>query len=512
MPTLYTALRAQHRQKLVAPKAQPLPKLAKPAKTEHPLLRTEQQMVVNYAIGVPVTDKRRLPAKRVVVVGAGLAGLCAAYELHGLKSSYDVTVYEARDRVGGRVSSISDFIPGKTVEGGGELIGANHPLWNLYKRHFHLRFTDVEDYGHSPVRFGNRTLRFEEAKRLTDELEAELDSLTRLAETIIDPFEPWANPNAPQLDAISLAAWIKREKCSRRCKKALTDMLEADNGTPSAEQSLLGILAMIKGGGLDRYWTETEVYRCGGGNQRLAEKFREVLNRDRTRVITNARVTAIRRRGKEVAVTVNVAGKTETVLARDVVLAVPPSVWSRIRFVDPELSIHLSRPPEMADNVKFLMSFSDRFWEQFASSPTLSQDGPVNLTWETTEGQREGDFAMVAFSGARDADQCRRWTAAERSKRYVEAMQAAYPGIGHKMKKSRFMNWSKDRWARASYYFPRPTEITKWGPFWKNGYQDWLHFAGEHTCYAFMGYMEGALNSGYRVARKLAVRDGLFSG
>jgi monoamine oxidase len=37
-----------------------------------------------------------------------------------------------------------------------------------------------------------------------------------------------------------------------------------------------------------------------------------------------------------------------------------------------------------------------------------------------------------------------------------------------------------------------------------------LHFTGEHTCYAFMGYMEGALSSGYRIARRIAVRDDLF--
>ncbi len=36
-----------------------------------------------------------------------------------------------------------------------------------------------------------------------------------------------------------------------------------------------------------------------------------------------------------------------------------------------------------------------------------------------------------------------------------------------------------------------------------------LHFAGEHTCYAFVGYMEGALNSGASLARRLAERDGL---
>jgi monoamine oxidase len=37
-----------------------------------------------------------------------------------------------------------------------------------------------------------------------------------------------------------------------------------------------------------------------------------------------------------------------------------------------------------------------------------------------------------------------------------------------------------------------------------------LHFAGEHTCYAFVGYMEGALDSGAAVARRLAGRDGVI--
>jgi monoamine oxidase len=72
------------------------------------------------------------------------------------------------------------------------------------------------------------------------------------------------------------------------------------------------------------------------------------------------------------------------------------------------------------------------------------------------------------------------------------------------------MNWPKEDWTEASYYFPRVNEVTTWGPFWKAGYGDWLHFAGEHTCYAFVGYMEGALSSGYRLARKLAVRDKIF--
>jgi hypothetical protein len=55
-----------------------------------------------------------------------------------------------------------------------------------------------------------------------------------------------------------------------------------------------------------------------------------------------------------------------------------------------------------------------------------------------------------------------------------------------------------------------PNEVTAWGPFWKTGYLNWLHFAGKYTSYAFMGYMEGALSSGFRLAHRLAVRDKLL--
>ena len=67
----------------------------------------------------------RAAAGRVVVIGGGFSGLAAAYELS--RAGYEVTVAEARNRVGGRVISFSDLVPGKNVEGGGELIGSNHP-------------------------------------------------------------------------------------------------------------------------------------------------------------------------------------------------------------------------------------------------------------------------------------------------------------------------------------------------------------------------------------------------
>ena len=73
---------------------------------------------------------------RVIVIGAGFAGLMAAYSLRG---HCEVTVFEARDRVGGRVWSKATS--SGIIEAGGELIGYDHPLWLQLAATFDLGFS-----------------------------------------------------------------------------------------------------------------------------------------------------------------------------------------------------------------------------------------------------------------------------------------------------------------------------------------------------------------------------------
>jgi monoamine oxidase len=511
MPTMFTVLRARH-VKLPPRKRAPTAK-QKRRRVKAPLLvtqlRAEPALAELIRSRAPpairkaakgTQARKRMPS--VIVVGAGFAGLCAAYELKGL--GFEVTVLEARDRVGGRVWSLPRSpVPGRVLEGGGELIGANHPLWLSYRQHFGLSFSNVDDYQNSPIRIGGHTLSYAQSKRLNKEMHKMLKRLTDLAETVIDPFEPWINPNARALDRLSLGAWLKRTKGKRECKRAVGEMLAADNGISAAKQSLLGVLAMIKGGGLDRYWSDTEVYRCAGGNDQLAECFEKQLNQGMTRVIKNAPVRSIARANG--ASQVWVTGEKDPREADHVILAIPPSVWKTITFADRKLAKRLGRPPRMGANVKYLMRLRRRFWQGFGSSPTLTEDGPVDITWETTEAAADdpGRIGLVAFSGALDAAKCARWPSNRRRSRYVRALTPPYPGIGHEILGDRFMDWPTEQWTKASYYFPRPGDIMRWGLFWKEGYQGWLHFAGEHTCFAFVGYMEGALASGFRLARRL---------
>ena len=440
-------------------------------------------------------------AGRVVVIGAGFSGLAAAYEL--TRAGYDVTVVEARNRVGGRVISFSDIVPGKSVEGGGELIGSNHPAWVGYAKQFKLDFLDIgEEDAEFPIVLNGKRLTADESEKLWEEMEAAFKPLLTDAANI-DADRPWTAANAAELDKRSLGSWIDGLSVSPMCKAGIDTMMTADNGVITDWQSYLGNLAMWKGGGLEKYWTDSEVFRCRGGNQLLATKFVAAIGAAKVLTRTPVRSVELTDKGARVFLA---TGKT--LEADRVILTAPPSTWNRIA-INPALPPGLM--PQMGTNVKFLMGLSGPFWRRAEVAPDLLSDGPANMTWHATENQRGAGDALVAFSGGPSAELCRDW-GARRTENYLAELGKVYKGIrGSFTGKARFMDWPGDAWTKASYSFPAPGQVTSQGPTLYDGLGR-LHFAGEYSSYAFMGFMEGALNSGAAVAKRIAQKDGVVKG
>jgi monoamine oxidase len=439
-------------------------------------------------------------AGRVVVIGAGFSGLAAAYELS--RAGYDVTVAEARNRVGGRVISFSDLVPGKTVEGGGELIGSNHPAWVGYAKQFGLEFLDIKEEDlEFPIVLNGKRLSADESEALWEEMEKAFNTLVVDAAKV-DADQPWTSANAAALDRRTLASYISALDASPLCKAGLRAMMTADNGVITEWQSYLGNLAMVKGGGLEKYWTESEVYRCKGGNQQLARKLVTAIGA--TRVLTRTPVSSIVVSDGGVRVTL---GSGKVLEAEHVVLTAPPPVWNKIA-IDPALPSGLA--PQMGSNVKCLIGVKGPFWRRGELAPELLSDGPVNMTWHATDGQPGAGEAFTCFSGGPYADQCREWGAG-RIEKYLAELEKVYRGIRPSYARARFMDWPTDPWVKASYSFPAPGQVTAQGPTFRDGIGR-LHFAGEYASYAFIGFMEGALHSGAAVARRIATRDGVVRG
>jgi monoamine oxidase len=438
--------------------------------------------------------------KRIIVVGAGFSGLSCAYELRS--RGYDVLVLEARNRVGGRVLSFHDMVKNKTVEGGGELVGTNHLTWWNYAKKFKLPLYEIkwDEENEAPIVLGGKKLDKDTEKKIFDEMEEAHKPINEAA-AAVNADMPWESPNAEALDAQSMGDWIRNAPVSDLTKKAIRAEFEGNEGVSMERMSYLAFLAMVKGAGLDKYWTDSETHRCGAGNQTLALKLAAALG-DAVRL--NAPVISIVTGNQRVMVTTE-DGQRYT--AEDVVLSVPPTVWNKIRF-SPALPAALK--PQMGTAVKFLAGVKKPFWKDAGMTSECLTDGDISMSWEATQGQEAAGpgAVLTCFSGGPAADRLHQKDPIQRQADYKRDIAAIYPAYPDNATDSRFMDWPADPWVQASYSFgaPRMTKIV--GPTLFNGIET-LHFAGEHTCWAFPGYMEGALSSGVKTAWKLAKRDKL---
>jgi monoamine oxidase len=125
----------------------------------------------------------------------------------------------------------------------------------------------------------------------------------------------------------------------------------------------------------------------------------------------------------------------------------------------------------------------------------------LSAAYEPTAG-------MVAFAGAKHAAELSKLSDEKAEAQVIACLEDVYKGVSSKVSNPQFVNWPKRKWSKASYSFPKCGETLRWGPKFETGFGGKLQFAGEHTCYAFTGYMEGALQSGFRLARKIVSRDG----
>ncbi len=470
-------------------------------------------------------------AKRVVVIGGGFAGLSCAYELK--MAGHDVTLIEATNRVGGRVLSFNkangnEFVPGRNVEGGGELIGSNHPLWVAYAAKFNLEFLDVhESEMDFPIVLGGKVIKGDDSLKIYEDLDATLSTMDADALTI-DPDAPWNSPNAAALDKRNIADWINAAQTSDLAKQAIAAQLAGDNGVANDKASYLGMITSVRGGGLEKYWTDSEVYRCKGGNQQLALLLAKELG---DRIVTKLSVRSIDTQPKGASdKCIVTCADSRTIECDEVVLAVAPSVWQRIE-IKPGLpaGLEVGRNVQMGTNTKFLSHVKRRFWQDNNLDPAcLAEASDFTWTWDGTDAQDatagdggdggaggEGESAnpnppqhaacLSAFSGGPAAERTRARGSDDRKKVYAEQIEKVFAGYAANLVDTpRFMDWPGMPFVGAGYSFPAPGQVTTAGPLLNKAHANGrLHIATEACCYKFVGYMEGALQAGVAVAKRI---------
>lgn len=449
-----------------------------------------------------LADQRRAGraagAPRVVIIGAGFGGLSCAYQLQ--RAGARVTVLEARPRVGGRVFSIDSMLPNQKVEAGAELIGLNHPTWLAYAKQFGLTLNELgeSDEEQSPILLNGKRLLGADAKHIWGAIDSVLQSMNADARTI-NAEKPWLSANAASLDRETLQEASRRWPGTELERHAAMTMIANDMNCLPDRYSYLAMLASIAGGGIEKFWTESENFRCASGNQSLALALAAAIGQ--ANIQLRSPVAQIDLSAPTAQVTL---ASGQTVEADAVVLTAPPSTWGELRI---RPSLPASYRISTGTAIKVLCRVDQPFWHANGLEPDSLSDQAVGMTWrggEPAATNAQGPACLTIFAGGQAAQS---WIGRNPSERKALAngeLETLFPGFRQHNDQQIFCVWPKERWTRCGYSAPAPGEVTRVFPLLERGWQDKLFFAGEYSSPGFYGYMEGGLHSGAVLARRLA--------
>jgi monoamine oxidase len=429
---------------------------------------------------------------RIGIVGAGFAGLRTAMLLE--KAGIHVELFEARNRVGGRLQTVNEG-NGAVYEAGGEWIdGDHHRILNLFAE-LGLEPTSPGEWPKRIVYGGKES---SEALLWSDAMEDDIRVESAAREMCRDLREPpWKNTEVPELDRRTLGEFLAEHTQSDRGLWYVTAKYRSDEGDDPERIGLLGWLAGYMHY-LDRDGDSTvmSAHRFPGGASSVCE---QMLGALRCSSSFGTPLTRIRQDNGQVHLEFENGAATFD----RVILTLPPPALERVCF-DTALPVEKRCAIEacqMSRAIKIVWEFSEPWWKEFEWGGSMLCDGPVQQTWEGALG--EAPILSSYICGDRACD----WLSlGDPVNAGVYELAKMFPQAAKTFKRGWVHNWICDPYALGAFSHLAPGYVLEHMEHISTP-EGRLHFAGEHTG-TFTGFIEGALESAERVTQEILTLEG----
>lgn len=429
----------------------------------------------------------------VAIVGAGLAGLTAARDLHraGCES---FVVFEARDRVGGRTLN-HDLGEGHISEAGGQWIGPGQTAIADLARELGVDTFQTYYKGDTVFLAGDgRVAQNLHGSFGTDPaIAAKLDELARG----VPSGAPWTAPRASEFDAMSLGDWLVTQNLSPQDRIGWNIAAFLSGGTAPAKLGFLHFLSMINSANaryeeLDSIKDSAQETRFVGGSQILSQIMADALGE---KVRLESPVRRITEWNQPIVALHTAHG---VVRARQVIMAIQPALCQQIEFA-PDLPAprrELQRHwPAYSPARKTTHVYAKPFWREHGLNGHIIQaNGP--LFWAYDNSPPDESVGVInAFVTQSELPSDAPQAATMLAQIYAQALgaDALHPSQFHEM------DWGQEPWTISCVSAIPPGFWTRYGEALHPSVGN-LIWSGTETADIWAGYMDGAVRAGRHAA------------
>src|SRR5258706_5107919 len=443
--------------------------------------------------------------KKVVIVGAGMAGLTAAYEL--LKAGHEPIILEARQRVGGRIFTLREpFSPGLYGEAGAMRIPRSHALTLAYVEKFGLATSDfIMDNPNTYCHLRGERRRMSDVLVNPDSLEFEVAAhekgfpSSQLWETAIRPL-------IEKLESGGESAWD--EIVASHDEYSVREFLEFKGWSEGAIE-MFGLLnnqeAMMNSSFLELFREEagkfyTNMVQLVGGMDQLPRAFSQILQ---SRICFGARMIAIDQTPDSVVIHYQTDDGRFQAIGDYAIITTPFPVLRHVEVLQP-----FSRAKQRAirqlhydASAKIFFQCRRRFWETddgIYGGGTVT-DLPIRNLYYTDYGKETGRGILLAsYTWSEGAQRWGSFSPHDRIQQALENVAAIHPQITEEFEVGASQMWHDDEFAGGAFALFDPEQQTLlYNEIIKPDGR--IHFAGEHAS-LYHAWIQGAIESGLRAA------------
>lgn len=446
--------------------------------------------------------------RRVIIIGAGMAGLSAGYELQ--RAGHDVKILEATKRIGGRILTIREpFSEGLYGEAGAMRLPISHKLTQTYIEKFGLKIMPFTKASANAFYYinGKKHRRHDIEK---DPSILKLDSLNKVNNlTVLQQWDKFIHSTAQKLREddgywdelmtsygdLSLLDFLRKEGWN---SETITMFTLAESLETVLAASFMEILQ------LETQWIGVELTQIVGGMDLLPRAFLPSMERN---ILFGCEMTALDYTADSVTVHFQNENGTQQLTGDYAIVTVPFPALRHVEILKPFSYAKQTAIRQLHYNnaVKIFLQCRRRFWEEdegLFGGATVT-DLPSRLLFYPDHGREtKKGILMAAYAYGDDANRWAMLSPEERIKQVMKHTAKIHPQVINEVEVGFSKVWSEDRFAGgacAAVFDPGQQTrlyeamIAPEGP---------VFFAGEHISYKHT-WIEGAVESGLRTAQEI---------